>query len=84
LDPFSLSIRTCLNGQVVQEGNASDLIFDMPALVSFISCIMTLEPGDVIAMGTPPGVGPLSPGDTVEIEIEGIGKLTNPVAVRGW
>lgn len=84
LDPFSLSIRTRLNGQVVQEGNTSDLIFDVPTVVSFVSRIMTLEPGDVIAMGTPPGVGPLSPGDTVEVEIDGIGRLTNPVAVRDW
>ena len=84
LDPFSLDIRTYLNGQVVQEGNTSNLIFDVPALVNFVSCIMTLEPGDIIATGTPPGVGPLSPGDKVEVEIEGIGKLTNPVAVRGW
>jgi 2-keto-4-pentenoate hydratase/2-oxohepta-3-ene-1,7-dioic acid hydratase in catechol pathway len=84
LDPSSLNIRACLNGQVVQGGNTSDLIFDVPHLISFISCIMTLEPGDVIATGTPPGVGSLSPGDKVEVEIEGIGKLTNSVAVRGW
>ena len=84
LDPSSLNICTRLNNQVVQAGNTSDLIFDIPTVVSFVSHIMTLEPEDVIAMGTPPGVGPLSPGDTVEVEIEGIGKLTNPVAARDW
>jgi 2-keto-4-pentenoate hydratase/2-oxohepta-3-ene-1,7-dioic acid hydratase in catechol pathway len=81
LDPSSLSIRTRLNGGAVQDGNTSDMLFDVPALVSFISCIMTLEPGDVIATGTPPGVGPLSPGDEVEVEVEGIGRLLNPVAL---
>ncbi len=83
LDPSSLTVRTYLNKKVVQDGNTSDMIFDVPALVSFISRIMTLEPGDVIATGTPPGVGPLSPGDEVEVEVEGIGSLVNPVAQKG-
>jgi len=60
------------------------MIFSVPYLISFVSHVMTLEPGDVIATGTPPGVGPLSPGDTVEVEVGGIGRLVNPVAVRGW
>ncbi len=84
LDPSRLAVRTYLNGNLVQEGNTSDMIFSVPYLISFISHIMTLEPGDVIATGTPPGIGPLSPGDRVEVEVEGIGRLSNPVAVRGW
>ncbi len=84
LDPSCLSIRTYLNGHIVQEGNTSDMIFNVVHLISFISHVMTLEPGDVIATGTPPGIGPLSPGDRVEIEVEGIGRLVNTVAVRGW
>ncbi len=84
LDPSQLTIRTYLNGHLVQEGNTSDMIFGVPQLISFISHIMTLEPGDVIATGTPPGIGPLSPGDRVEVEVEGIGRLSNPVMVRGW
>jgi len=84
LDPSRVNVRTYLNGQLVQEGNTSDMIFDVPHLISFISRIMTLEPGDVIATGTPPGIGPLSPGDRVEVEVEGIGRLSNPVSVRSW
>ncbi|RLD98991.1 MAG: hypothetical protein DRI91_01875 [Aquificota bacterium] len=84
LDPSRVTVRTYLNGQVVQEGSTSDMIFSVPYLISFVSHVMTLEPGDVIATGTPPGVGPLSPGDTVEVEVGGIGRLVNPVAVRGW
>jgi 2-keto-4-pentenoate hydratase/2-oxohepta-3-ene-1,7-dioic acid hydratase in catechol pathway len=64
----------------MQDSNTSDLIFSIPQLVQFISKVMTLEPGDVIATGTPPGVGPLSKGDVVEVEIEGIGVLQNSVA----
>ena len=79
LDPTNLTITTRLNGRIVQQGSTSDMIFNVFQLVSFISQIMTLLPGDVIATGTPPGVGPLSPGDTVEVEIEGIGTLTNTV-----
>jgi 2-keto-4-pentenoate hydratase/2-oxohepta-3-ene-1,7-dioic acid hydratase in catechol pathway len=64
---------------VRQRSNTSDLIFDIPYLLEFISGVMTLEPGDVIATGTPPGVGPMSKGDRVEVEIEGIGVLENIV-----
>jgi len=64
---------------VKQKSNTSDLIFDVPRLVEFISQVMTLEPGDLIATGTPPGVGALQKGDTVEVEIEGIGTLRNLV-----
>ncbi len=80
INPLNLRITTRLNGSVVQEGSTSDMIFNVFELVSFISKVMTLLPGDVIATGTPPGVGPLSPQDVVEVEIEGIGILKNTVA----
>ncbi|WP_457755068.1 fumarylacetoacetate hydrolase family protein [Thermovibrio ammonificans] len=77
IDPMGLQITTRVNGEVKQSGNTSDMIFSPFELVSFISQIMTLLPGDVIATGTPPGVGPLKAGDRVEVEIEGIGTLIN-------
>ena len=77
IDPSDADIQTRINGKVVQKSNTSDLIFDVPRLLQFISGVMTLEPGDVIATGTPPGVGPLQKGDAVEVEIEGIGILKN-------
>lgn len=79
LDPGHLTIQTRLNGVTRQSSSTSDLIFDVPALIAFISRVMTLEEGDLISTGTPPGVGNLTPGDLVEIEIEGIGVLSNPV-----
>ena len=82
LDPSNLRITTRVNGMVKQDSRTSDLIFDVPTLVAFCSQHMTLEEGDVISTGTPSGVGPLSPGDVVEVEIEGIGVLTNPVIAR--
>ena len=82
LDPSALRISTRVNGVVRQDSSTADLIFDVPTLVAFCSEHMTLEPGDVISTGTPAGVGNLSPGDVVEIEIEGIGVLRNPVIAR--
>ena len=82
LDPSNLRITTRVNGRVRQDSSTADLIFDVPALIAFASAHMTLEPGDVISTGTPSGVGNLTPGDTVAIEIEGIGVLTNPVIAR--
>lgn len=79
IDPKQLSIITRVNGVVKQDSNTSNMIFDVFELVSFISEIMTLLPGDVIITGTPPGVGPLEAGDVVEVEIEGIGILKNTV-----
>jgi len=79
LDPTGLGIETRVNGEVKQKGNTGDMIFSPFELVSFISHVMTLLPGDVIATGTPPGVGPLNPGDKVEVKIEGIGTLVNYV-----
>ena len=82
LDPRNLRITTRVNGKVRQDSSTSDLIFDVATLISFCSQYMTLEAGDVISTGTPAGVGNLSPGDVCEIEIEGIGVLTNPVIAR--
>ena len=79
LDPGRLRIETRVNGQTRQSSSTSDLIFSVPELVAFISGVMTLEEGDIISTGTPPGVGNLEPGDLIEIEIEGIGILRNPV-----
>jgi 2-keto-4-pentenoate hydratase/2-oxohepta-3-ene-1,7-dioic acid hydratase in catechol pathway len=77
INPHDLKIETYLNGEVRQSARTSDLIFGVAELVSFISSIMTLLPGDVIATGTPSGIGRMNPGDTVEIKIEGIGTLRN-------
>lgn len=80
LDPFSATIRARLNGQVRQEESTAAMIFPVDQLIAYISSIMTLMPGDVIATGTPVGVSAIAPGDTIEIEIEGIGTLFNPVS----
>jgi len=79
LDPGRVCLETRLNGVVRQTGNTADLIFPVARLVSFISGVMTLLPGDVISTGTPEGVGPIAPGDVVEVVVEGIGTLRNPV-----
>lgn len=78
LDPAAIRLKTFLNGKLVQSGSTADLIFSIPYLVRFLSRIMTLNPGDIIATGTPAGVGPVSPGDRVDVQIEGIGVLSNP------
>jgi 2-keto-4-pentenoate hydratase/2-oxohepta-3-ene-1,7-dioic acid hydratase in catechol pathway len=74
-----LEVYCRVNGQERQHGRASDMAFDIPTLLEYISRVMTLEPGDLIATGTPAGVGPLAPGDTVEVEISGVGVLRNSV-----
>ena len=79
-DPHCLEITARLNREVKQRSNTSNLIFPVFELVEFVSHIMTLKPGDVIATGTPSGVGPMERGDTVEVEIQGIGVLVNTVA----
>ena len=71
-----------VNGEVRQHGRAVEMAFSIPALIAYVSSIMTLEPGDVIATGTPAGVGPLRGGDVVEVEIPGVGTLSNPVQAR--
>ena len=79
VDPSDLLIEAKVNGVVRQRSSTRELIFPPAFLVAYISRIMTLEPGDLIATGTPSGIGPLVPGDTVEITLEGIGTLANPV-----
>jgi 2-keto-4-pentenoate hydratase/2-oxohepta-3-ene-1,7-dioic acid hydratase in catechol pathway len=79
IDPADLAVEAYVNGERRQASRTSDLIFGPRELVSFVSGVMTLEPGDVVLTGTPAGVGPLAAGDTVEIRIEGIGSLVNPV-----
>jgi 2-keto-4-pentenoate hydratase/2-oxohepta-3-ene-1,7-dioic acid hydratase in catechol pathway len=79
LDPYNLRLETRLNGEVKQRTSTGDLIFGACELVSFISQVMTLLPGDVITTGTPSGIGPMQPGDTVEVIIEDIGTLRNHV-----
>lgn len=86
LDPHDFEVgrqvQTHLNGELLQDGNTRDLIFDIPTLISYITSVMTLLPGDVILTGTPEGVGPMEVGDEVEISIAGLGTLTNKVASR--
>lgn len=79
LNPAHLTVRSRVNGEIRQDGSTADMISGVAELVAYISQVMTLEPGDVILTGTPSGVGPLHPGDVVEVEIEGIGTLRNPV-----
>jgi 2-keto-4-pentenoate hydratase/2-oxohepta-3-ene-1,7-dioic acid hydratase in catechol pathway len=83
LDPADLRLTTRLDGQIVQDGRTSQMAYDVATLVAYVSTAMTLLPGDVILTGTPAGVGPLRAGQRVEIEIEGIGTLSNPVVFRG-
>ncbi|HUL38952.1 MAG TPA: fumarylacetoacetate hydrolase family protein [Methanomassiliicoccales archaeon] len=78
-DLRALKVQTRLNGDMRQDGRTADMIFPVEELVAYISKYMTLEPGDVIATGTPEGVGPLKDGDRIEIVIPGVGKLSNPV-----
>jgi 2-keto-4-pentenoate hydratase/2-oxohepta-3-ene-1,7-dioic acid hydratase in catechol pathway len=82
LDLSKVRVRTLLNGLVKQDAPVTDLIFPVDVIIEYVTQFMTLEPGDLIATGTPPGVGPMQPGDTVQVEIEGIGILQNPV-IRG-
>jgi 2-keto-4-pentenoate hydratase/2-oxohepta-3-ene-1,7-dioic acid hydratase in catechol pathway len=79
LDPSDLAVECRVNGELRQSGRTSDLVFDVPSLVSYISGVFTLLPGDVILTGTPAGVGPVSPDDEVSITVEGIGTLTHRV-----
>lgn len=78
-DLASLTLITRVNGEERQRGSSAQMVFAIPTLLSYISAIMTLEPGDVVATGTPSGVGRLAPGDVVEIEIAGVSRVSNPV-----
>jgi 2-keto-4-pentenoate hydratase/2-oxohepta-3-ene-1,7-dioic acid hydratase in catechol pathway len=82
VDYSKLRVRTLVDGQVKQDALVLEMLFPIEALIEYITAFMTLEPGDLIATGTPAGVGPLLPGSTVRVEIEGIGVLENPV-VKG-
>ena len=78
-DLASLVVTTRVNGEVRQQGRGSDMVFDIPAVLAYISSVMTLEPGDLVLTGTPEGVGTLAPGDVVEVEIAGMSRVSNPV-----
>lgn len=82
IDPSDLLVEAYLNGKRVQSSRTSNLIFHVEELVSFISHVMTLLPGDIIITGTPGGIGPMEPGDKIEIRIENIGSLINPVVAE--
>ncbi len=83
LDPSAgLPVRARVNGELRQDGTTKDLVHDVPTLIAFMSSVMTLLPGDVVLTGTPAGVGPISAGDSVSVEIGGIGTLTNPVLAK--
>jgi 2-keto-4-pentenoate hydratase/2-oxohepta-3-ene-1,7-dioic acid hydratase in catechol pathway len=82
LDPSALALTTRVNGEVTQSASTADLLLAVPDLVSYLSRYLTLLPGDAIMTGTPSGVGPIRPGDEVEVEIEGIGVLRNPVVAE--
>jgi len=81
-DPSAARVRCLVNDTVTQDGNTRDMIFDVATIVSFMSHVMTLVPGDVILTGTPAGVGPIVDADTVTVAIDGIGELVNPVRSR--
>jgi 2-keto-4-pentenoate hydratase/2-oxohepta-3-ene-1,7-dioic acid hydratase in catechol pathway len=82
LDPSDLRVTARVNGEIRQDARTSLMLHDVPTLIAFMSSVMTLLPGDVVLTGTPAGVGPIVDGDTVTIEIEGIGELTNPVRLK--
>jgi 2-keto-4-pentenoate hydratase/2-oxohepta-3-ene-1,7-dioic acid hydratase in catechol pathway len=79
LDPADLEVTCTVDGEPRQQGRTSQLIFDVPTLISYISRVMTLLPGDVVLTGTPSGVGPIRPGQSVDVTIQGLGTLTNSV-----
>ena len=83
VDRAALRVGTRVNGEARQDAPASDMVFDIPRLIAHISGVMTLEPGDLIATGTPDGIGPLSPGDEVVVEVHGVGSVSNPVVAAG-
>ncbi|MDO8502414.1 MAG: fumarylacetoacetate hydrolase family protein [Gemmatimonadaceae bacterium] len=82
-DLANLTVVTRVNGIEKQRASTSEMVFSIPMLLSYVSHVMTLEPGDVVATGTPAGVAPLNAGDVVEVEIEGLSKVSNPVRLPG-
>lgn len=81
-DLANLTVITRVNGEEKQRASSKEMVFSITNLLSYVSHVMTLEPGDIVATGTPSGVGPLKPGDVVEIEIPGVSKVSNPVESR--
>ena len=81
-DPDQVMVEAFINGEPRQRSNTNNMVFGVRRLISFISQVMTLLPGDVIATGTPAGVGPMSPGDVVEVRVEGIGTLRNRIVAE--
>ncbi len=79
----SFRVRTFVDGEKKQDGSVTEMLFDVNAVIAYVSSFMTLEPGDLIATGTPPGVGPMQPGSRVQIDIEGLGVLENHVVAQG-
>ena len=78
-DPHNLTLRTFVNGELRQLGTTADLIFSIPFLIAYLSDFMTLQPGDMIATGTPKGLSDVVPGDEVVVEVEGVGRLVNRI-----
>ncbi len=83
LEGRDLRVAGYVNGDLRQDSRTRELIFTIPELIEFISSVMTLLPGDIISTGTPAGIGPIRPGDSVTVHVEGVGALTNPVVARG-
>ncbi|GAA3589360.1 fumarylacetoacetate hydrolase family protein [Nonomuraea rosea] len=81
-DPSDVLVTCTVNGEVRQSGSTRDFIFGIPALIAYVSAFATLVPGDVIMTGTPPGVRPVQPGDTITVSVGGLGELTNPVVAE--
>lgn len=79
IEPGNVRLRSWVNGELRQNSNSRDMTFSVEEFVSFASRVVTLLPGDLVLMGSPPGVGPVQPGDVVEVEVEGVGRLRNPV-----
>ncbi|MCH7654265.1 MAG: fumarylacetoacetate hydrolase family protein, partial [Chloroflexi bacterium] len=79
LDPGNVRLIGRVNGKITQEQSTSDLVYDVPRIIEFVSSFVTLEPGDVIMTGTPGSPGDIKPGDTVDVDLEGVGVLTNPI-----
>lgn len=78
-DPHNLTLRTWVNGELRQQGSTADLVFTIPFLIAYLSAFMTLQPGDMIATGTPKGLSDVVPGDEVVVEVEGVGRLVNHI-----
>jgi len=79
LDPNNLEVKTYLNGKLMQHDNTKNCVFTVQHILSYLSQVMTLFPGDIVIMGTPKGIAPMKPGDVVEVEVEGVGRLRNTV-----